>query len=180
MRFLARDGVTTEAVKQLAAGRWFLWNRIEGFGAEPLVYEWATNPTECRIRYTDDPRLGLRFFDIEGSQAAPVVELLRAGGYICSKEEVVALAASAKTEGEGIWAAYKLAVISMGLPFDSELFGCFGDLANHRSASVRRATLYAMEHARWRELIGVVEPMAEDDPDEGVRQSASAFLKSLS
>ena len=178
MRLLVRDGVSTEAVKQLAAGRWFLWNRIEGFDDQPLTYEWATNPAECRIRYVDDHRLGLRWFDVEGSRVEPTVELLRQGGFVCEKEDVIAACAAAKTEAEGVWAAYKLAVIAVS-GFDAELFGCFGDLADHRMPMVRRALVYAMEHARWRELAGVAEPMAEDDPDEGVRNAAAAFLRTL-
>lgn len=179
MRLLLKDGVHTEVVKQLAARHWFLWNRIEALGDQPLVYEWATNPAECRIRYVDDHRLGLRWLDIEGARVEPTVELVRGSGLVCEKEEVVALCSAARTEPEGIWAAYKLAVLAV-TGFDAELFGCFGDLANHRSQAVRRAVVYAMEQARWRELLGIAEPMAEDDPDENVRASAAAFLRSMS
>lgn len=178
-RLLLKDGVGTEAVKQLAAQHWFLWNRIEPLDDQPLVYEWATNASECRIRYVDDHRLGLRWFDVEGPRCEGAIGVIRANLPVYDKEELVALCTAARTEAEGIWAAYKLAVFA-GPSFDPELFGAFGDLANHRDASVRRAAVYAMEQARWRELVGVAEPMAEDDPSDEVRARAAAFIRLFS
>ncbi len=177
-RLLLKDGVHTEAVKQLAAGHWFLWNRIEALDNQPLVYEWATGGNECRIRYVDDHRLGLRWFDVEGPRCEPTVEVIRRNLPVYERSEIIELCSAARTEAEGIWAAYKLAVTA-GPTFDPELFGAFGDVANHRDASVRKAAIYAMEQARWREFSGIAEPMAEDDPNEDVRARAAALLRAL-
>jgi len=178
-RLLLGAGVSTEAVKQLAARHWFLWNRIERDDEQPLMYEWATNPDQCRIRYIDDHRLGLRWLDITGPNPEGVIAIVRKNLPIENQTSVVAACSSAKTEEEGIWAAYKLAITAAATHFDPELFGAFGDLSNHRSARVRQAAVYAMEQARWRELSGIAEPMAEDDPDEAVRARAAAFVKGL-
>ncbi|MRG94361.1 hypothetical protein [Polyangium spumosum] len=177
-RLLLKDGVGTDVVRQFAAGQWFLWNRIEPLEHQPLVYEWATPASDCRIRYVDDHRLGLRWFDVEGPGAAATIELVRRSLPVYERAEIIALCSDAKTEAEGIWAAYKLAVTAEAT-FDAELFGCFGDLANHRDASVRRAAVYAMEQARWREFAGIAEPMAEDDPSEDVRARAAALVRAL-
>jgi hypothetical protein len=179
MRILLKEAVDTEAVRQLAGKYWFLWNRIEPLDDQPLVYEWATNPNECRIRYVHDHRLGQRWCDISGTGVEKVAALIRRHLPVYDKAEVVALCGAARTEEEGIWAAYRLAVFAATSPFDPEFFGAFGDLANHRSARVRQATIYAMEQVRWRELAGIVEPMAEDDPSEDVRARAAAFLRAL-
>lgn len=179
MRLLCKDNVDTETVRRLASQHWFLWNRIERDDNQPLVYEWATATQDCRIRFTDDHRLGLRWFDVHGARAAEMVAFIKNALPIHTREEILALASSAKEENHGIWAAFKLAVISNGAAFDGDLFGAFGDLANHRSARVRDATIYAMTQTGWSQLAGILEPIAEDDPDEGVRQRAAQALKTL-
>ena len=119
-RLLLKDGVGTDAVRQLAAGNWFLWNRIEPLDNQPLVYEWATATSDCRIRYVDDHRLGLRWFDVEGPGCASTVEVIRRSLPVYERAEIITLCGAAKTEAEGIWAAYKLAVTA-GPTFDAKL-----------------------------------------------------------
>jgi hypothetical protein len=179
IRILLKETVDTEAVKRLAAAHWFLWNRIEPLDDQPLVYEWATHPDQCRIRYVHDHRLGQRWCDVSGGHIEPVLDLIRRSLPVYERAEIVASCSAARTEDEGIWASYRLAVIASTSAFDAELFGAFGDLANHRSARVRQTAIYAMEQARWREFAGIVEPMAEDDPSDEVRARAAAFVRAL-
>ena len=179
-RLLCKDTVDTDTVRRLASQHWFLWNRIERDDNQPLVYEWSTATQDCRIRFTDDHRLGLRWFDIHGARAADAVALVKSTLPIHERHEIVALASAATDETHGIWAAFKLAVIANGVEFDADMFGAFGDLANHRSVRVRDATIYAMAQTRWSQFAGILEPIAEDDPDEGVRARAAQALKSLS
>lgn len=178
-RLLCRDDVNTDTVRQLAQQHWFLWNRIERDDNQPLVYEWSTASQDCRIRFTDDHRLGARFFDLYGPRAADVAVMIKSTLPIYGREDLISIAASAKEEVHGIWAAFKLAVIANITPFDAEMFGAFGDLANHRSARVRDAAIYAMGQTRWSQFAGILEPIAEDDPDEGVRMRAAQTLQSL-
>jgi hypothetical protein len=180
IRLLCKDTVDIDTVRRLASQHWFLWNRIERDDNQPLVYEWSTATKDCRILFTDDHRLGLRWFDLHGPRVADAVALIKSTVPIHNRDEVIALAAAAKEENQGIWAAFKLAVIANGVAFDADLFGAFGDLANHRSARVRDATIYAMAQTRWSQFAGILEPIAEDDPDEGVRMRAAQAIQSLS
>jgi hypothetical protein len=179
-RLLCQDTVDTDTVRRLASQHWFLWNRIERDDNQPLIYEWSTAAKDCRIRFTDDHRLGLRWFDLMGPRAADVAALIKSSLLIQSREEVMAMASAAKDENQGIWASFKLAVVAHGVAFDADLFGAFGDLANHRFARVRDAAIYAMAQTGWSQFAGILEPIAEDDPDEGVRTRAAQALKSLS
>lgn len=179
-RLLCRDTVDTDTVRRFASQNWFLWNRIERDDNQPLVYEWSTATKDCRIRFSDDHRLGLRWFDLVGPRAADVAALIKSTLPIVERDEVITIATAAKEENEGIWAAFKLAVIANGTTFDADLFGAFGDLANHRFARVRDAAIYAMAQTGWSQFAGIIEPIAEDDPDEGVRQRAAQALQSLS
>jgi HEAT repeats len=179
-RLLCRDTVNTEMARQFASQHWFLWNRIERDDNQPLVYEWSTATKDCRIRFTDDHRLGLRWFDLVGPRAADVAVLIKSAFPIHERDEVIAGASAVADENQGIWAAFKLAVIANGTAFDADLFGAFGDLANHRFARVRDAAIYAMAQAGWSQFAGILEPIAEDDPDEGVRQRAAQVLKNVS
>lgn len=179
IRLLCKDTVDIDTVRRLASQQWFLWNRIERDDHQPLVYEWASATQDCRIRFTDDHRLGLRWFDINGPGAANSAAFIKSTLPIHDRDEIIALAAAAKEENHGIWAAFKLAVIANGTAFDADLFGAFGDLANHRSARVRDATIYAMAQTRWPQFAGILEPIAEDDPDEGVRMRAAQAIKNL-
>jgi sugar/nucleoside kinase (ribokinase family) len=178
-RLLCKDGVDTDTVRKLAAQHWFLWNRIDRDDNQPLVYEWSTAAKDCRIRYIDDHRLGLRWFDVFGARTDETISLIARSVPLHDRGEIIALASSAKTEPESIWAAFKLAVFAPLSAFDAELFGAFGDIANHASARVRHSIIYAMEQTRWREFAGILEPMAEDDPDESVRARAAQALKTI-
>jgi hypothetical protein len=179
-RLLCRETVDTDTVRRFASHNWFLWNRIERDDNQPLVYEWSTATKDCRIRFTDDHRLGLRWFDLHGPSAVDVAAIIKNTLPMYEREEVVALASAAKEENHGIWAAFKLAVIANETPFDVDIFGAFGDLANHPSARVRNATIYAMSQVQWSQFAGILEPIAEDDPDEDVRMRAGLALKGLS
>jgi len=178
-RLLCRETVDIDTVRRLASQNWFLWNRIERDDNQPLVYEWSTAAKDCRIRFTDDHRLGLRWFDLQGARAAEIATFIKSALPIYERDEVITLAGAATDENQGIWAAFRLAVIANGTAFDADTFGAFGDLANHRSARVRDAAIYAMAQTRWSQFAGILEPIAEDDPDEGVRTRAAQALKSL-
>ena len=180
MRLLCKDTVDTDTVRRLASQHWFLWNRIERDDNQPLLYEWATANKDCRIRFTDDHRLGLRWFDLQGVRAVEMAAFIKSMIPIQERDEVVTLAGAAKDENHGIWAAFKLAVVASGTAFDADVFGAFGDLANHRSARVRDAAIYAMTQTRWPQFAGILEPIAEDDPDEGVRARAAQAMQSIS
>lgn len=179
VRLLCKERVEIDHVKGIAAQHWFLWNRIDRDDNQPLTYEWSTASKDCRIRFSDDHRLGLRWLDVYGSRTDETISVITRSLPIYDRNEIIALASSAKTENEGIWAAFKLAVVAAVLPFDAEFFGAFGDVANHRSVRVRHSVIYAMEQARWREFAGILEPMAEDDPDESVRARAAQALANI-
>lgn len=178
-RLLCQETVDLDTVRRLASQHWFLWNRIERDDNQPLVYEWSTATQDGRIRFTDDHRLGLRWFDLQGPRAAEIAQLIKTSLPTYSREEIIALSSVAKEENHGIWAAFKLAVVANGTAFDADMFGAFGDLANHRSARVRDAAIYAMAQTRWSQFAGILEPIAEDDPDEGVRMRAAQALQGL-
>lgn len=178
-RLVCRETVETDTVRRFASDFWFLWNRIERDDNQPLVYEWSTAAKDCRIRFTDDHRLGVRFLDFMGPKADEVAHLVKTTLPMYEREEIIALANSAKEENPGIWAAFKLAVLVHGTGFDPEAFGAFGELANHRSIRVREATIYAMAQTGWTQFAGILEPMADDDPDEQVRVRAKLALQSL-
>jgi len=179
-RLLCKETVDIDTVRKLASQNWFLWNRIERDDNQPLVYEWSTATQDGRIRFTDDHRLGLRWFDLQGPRAGEIATFIKRTLPIYERDEVITLAGAAKDENQGIWACFRLAVISNGTAFDADLFGAFGDLANHRSARVRDAAIYAMAQTRWSQFAGILEPIAEDDPDEGVRMRAAQAIQSLS
>jgi hypothetical protein len=178
-RLVCRETVETDTVRRFASEVWFLWNRIERDDNQPLVYEWATAAKDCRIRFTDDHRLGVRFLDFMGPKADEVAHLVKTKLPMYEREEIVALANSAKEENQGIWGAFRLAVAVHGTGFDPEAFGAFGELANHRSSRVREAAIYAMSQAGWPQFAGILEPMAADDPEESVRARATFALQSL-
>ncbi len=179
MRLLCKETVDTDTVRKFASQYWFLWNRIERDDNQPLVYEWSTAQQDCRIRYTDDHRLGQRWFELQGPGVQQAAILVKSAFPIYQREEVIALASEAKDENHAIWAAFRLAVWVYGLPFDPDMFGAFGDLANHRSTRARDAAIYAMGQTGWPQFAGILEPMAEDDPDEGVRMRAKMALGAL-
>ena len=102
MRLLCKDHVTTDSVRALASQHWFLWNRIERDDNQPLVYEWSTAAKDCRIRYTDDHRLGLRWFDLHGPRCADVGAFIRSAVPIHDRSEIIALASRVNDENEGM------------------------------------------------------------------------------
>jgi HEAT repeats len=178
-RLVCRETVDSDTVRRLATQHWFLWNRIERDENQPLVYEWQNATKDCRIRFTDDHRLGVRWIDFIGPKAEEVAAFVKSILSMYERAEILELASSAKDENYGIWAAFRLAVLVNGTGFDPEAFGAFGELANHRSPRVREATIYAMSQAGWPQFAGLLEPMAEDDPEEAVRMRASLALQSL-
>lgn len=177
-RFLLKDGVGADHVRQVAAKHWFFWNKIDAPDGQPLEYVWATKPDECLIRLYEDRLVGLRYLVVEGPKRAEAFGIIARNLPVCDRFEIIALCNEAKTSDAAVRAARRLGVFA-NAEFDVELFGCFGDLAEHRSAEVRLAAIVAMEYAGWKQFAGLLEPMAEDDPNDEVRTQAKALLAQL-
>jgi hypothetical protein len=177
-RFLLKDGVSLEQVRQVASAHWHFWNRVEGHGEEPTEYHWAIKPESFRVRCVEDPFVNLRYLIVEGPQRAAAFPVIAQNLPVHDRFEILALCRGANLADAAIRAAHKLGIFC-NAEFDAELFGCFGDLAEHRMAEVRRAALLAMEYTGWKELAGLLEPMIEDDPVADLRERAAALLKKL-
>jgi len=177
-RFLLKDGVGAEHVRQVAAQHWFFWNKINALDGQTLEYVWATKPDECLIHLYEDRLVGLRYLVVEGPKRVDAFGVIARNLPVCDRFEIIALCNEAKTPDAAVRAARKLGVFA-NAEFDVELFGCFGDLAEHRSAEVRLAAIVAMEYAGWKQFAGLLEPMVADDPNDEVRTQAAALLARL-
>jgi hypothetical protein len=177
-RFLLKDEVGSEQVRQVAAQHWFLWDRRESVEDLSIEYVWATKPKECLIRYREDPRVALRYLVLEGPKLFDAFPVIAQRLPVVDRFEILALCNGARTPDAAVRAARKLGVFA-NADFDAELFGCFGDLSEHRSVEARLASIVAMEYAGWKQFAGLLEPMIADDPNPEVSAQASALLAKL-
>jgi hypothetical protein len=177
-RFLLKEGIGAEHVQQVAAQHWSPWKKVDALASQGLEYVWTTKPEECLIHLYEDRLLGLRYLVVEGPKRADAFAVIARNLPVWDRFEIIALCNEARTSDAAVRAARKLGVFA-NAEFDVELFGCFGDLAEHRSAEVRLAAVVAMEYAGWKQFAGLLEPMVADDPNDEVRTQAAALLARL-
>jgi hypothetical protein len=62
---------------------------------------------------------------------------------------------------------------------DSETLEVFKQVLQDKNPEIRTTAITAMSYTGWSEFRNLVEPLAENDPDLGVRKTATRFLDGM-
>jgi len=129
------------------------------------------------IHFIDDPISGARFLWVRGPALDEVLfEIVRRlPAY--DQEELLAMAAEAKNRDEAVDALFKIGV---GFPnFDSRALRVFEVYLTHPTPLLREATVQAVAYRLWPEGMKLLEKVAQEDPDKGVREFARDILAQM-
>lgn len=92
-----------------------------------------------------------------------------------TREELLSLPFSAADERARVRAVLRVA-LAIGDTDDPELFEVLKATARDEAAGVRNATAYAISYLAGKESLRLLATIAEDDPDDAVREGAAGLL----
>jgi hypothetical protein len=142
-----------------------------------LAYEqvWATADRTSAINYLEDPISGLHYLSIRGTLASRLVTKLAKRLDVYDEEDLLEHAATATTLEEQVRALNQVAIGFVDYhPAAMELLEGYATSAP--LPQLRAAAVNAMGFRAWPQFRPVLEQVAAQDPDEGVRRRAASML----
>jgi hypothetical protein len=140
---------------------------------------WFTPDGSSAVSFVDDHYMDCQYLWVRGSQTPELVSKIY--GYLPSQEaeEILEDLAAAHNDEEGISAILKLGVACLTCERDPRLIRAFEFCLEEPptpNPGFRRATIQAIAYSMWPENRPVLERVAQNDPDEGVREFAQRIV----
>jgi hypothetical protein len=141
---------------------------------EPYEEVWITPEGGSELHLIEDHLIGLAYVDILGRHRGKLAALIRSRLDTYSKEEIIDAARSAGNPRE-LARAVRLAGAVATEGFDQDLFEIFLRAFGSEDPQTRIAAIIAAGYAEWREFIPLIEPLARNDPNQTVRETAASI-----
>lgn len=140
-----------------------------------IVYE--TKKPGTVVHWIEDPKIGVDYLAIAGSERDAAAAELRAIREFYSLSEMIVAASEAEPD-EKMAAIYYLALLAPD-KLDERVFDIFSRYLRDEEADVRGAAVLAISYVGWPEFIVPLQPLVTRDPDETVRQDAGVMIANL-
>lgn len=175
-RLVLDSSVTEEKFYPIAKIQgWLWWKTIEEMKDHPREVIFATLDKKTSVHFVDDSYLETRFLIFRGAEASAAHA--RALEVVAHRPDEEVLEAAKAAAGEAR-ADSLLALAAIAAQLDrGRVVEAFRVAALAREPMVRRAAIVAMGYMGWPELRELAEAMAASDPDQGIREDASALLE---
>jgi hypothetical protein len=149
--------------------------------AEKKMFEdvWFTSDSSSAVSFVDDHYMDCQYLWVRGSQTPELVSQIYGLFSPQEAEEILEDLAAAHNDEEGISAILKLGVASLTCEHDPRLIRAFEFCLEEPptpNPAFRRATIQAIAYSMWPENQPLLERVAQNDPDEGVRQFAQRIV----
>lgn len=147
---------------------------IQASDEAPFEIIYRSGDGKTTVHLIDDHLLDTRYFLIEEPNAAKLATKIRKELDTVDEKQIPALVASTKAAEakQGISAVALLAPPK----FNKRFFGYFEKGFAHKSPDVREHTILATGYVGWPQFVKPLQEIAENDPNAGVRESATLML----
>lgn len=132
------------------------------------------------VRHLIDGRTGYPLLIVESeSSITETIQKIHSLFPTYSREDIFRMLREPVDFEEYAKGVFYLGCLGLGKRCDVEILELFRQIFQQPDPNVRLDGLDAMAYAAWPEFQDLVQPLAETDPDEDVRQSAARFLEGL-
>lgn len=158
---------------------------LEELGATPrepdegALASWTLD--DATITYYEDAGLLIELFLVEGPDREDVARRLRERLRMYTPDDMPGLFASMAHPDDMVEISHYLAILAAVAPpeADSTLLELFRQGFGHPDEIVRRRAALFSTVPRWPELRVMVERLADEDPEDAVREAAAVALRSF-
>lgn len=144
---------------------------------EPFDEVWATSNERNSVHFVDDPVTGTKHLWVWGADEKELLLAIFKRLPAYEPEDFIEGAFDEMSHNEIVDNLFRMAVAFPN--FDPNAFHVFQAYLNHPEPLIRKATVQAIGYRLWDESLGLLERVAEDDADEGVRKFASDILRDV-
>jgi hypothetical protein len=131
------------------------------------------------VRHIIDSQSGYPFLLVEGESIAETVKKIYSLFPTYTRENVFRMVRHPMDSQEYYVGMLYLGLLVLGQKYDPEIFEQFRQILQDKNPGIRTSAIYGMSFPAWPEFRNLLQPLAENDPDEGVRQTAIRFLEGL-
>ncbi|HEY1345687.1 MAG TPA: hypothetical protein VGF54_11910 [Streptosporangiaceae bacterium] len=177
-RIVLSPRVTRREFEDIAFGSgWRLHEVVEAAEEHPYEEIWSVDNGRSAVHYIEDGLLGLLYVIVLGEHVDELeASLRRALETVRPADALEWLDDAASAERRVQAAAYLAASAEHPAP---DLIEAFDRLMRDPVADVRRAAIFAATYPAWPELLPLVQNVARDDADAGVRDAAQEIAQIL-
>jgi hypothetical protein len=140
---------------------------------------WFTPDKFNAVSFVDDHYMDCQYLWVRGPQTPELVSQIYGLLSTQEAEEILEDLAAAHNDEEGISAILKLGVACLTCEHDPQLIRAFEFCLEEPptpNPAFRRATIQAIAYGMWSENQPLLERVAQNDPDEGVREFAQRIV----
>ena len=157
---------------------WKLIKTYSGDGKlEPFDEVWATSNRRNSIHFVDDPITGTKHLWVWGPDDKELLLVIFRRLPAYEPDDLIEGAFDELSHNEMVDNLFRIAVAFPN--FNKNAFHVFQAYSHHPDPLIRKATMQAIGYRLWDESLGLLERVAEDDADEGVRRFTSDMLRDL-
>jgi hypothetical protein len=131
------------------------------------------------VHHVTEMDYGCPFLIVEGESISKTVERIYSLFPTYSQEDVFRMVRNPMNFQEFCKGIIYLGIVGMARSYDNEVFELFRQILQHEDRGIRLCGIFGMGYAAWPEFRALAQPLAENDPDEGIRQTATRFLEGL-
>jgi hypothetical protein len=134
---------------------------------------------QTQVRYINDLQSGYPFLVVEGESISEVLRKIYSLFPTYSRDDIFRIIrnpANAEEYGKGI---LYLGLLGLGQKCDHEILELFRELLQDKDPKVRSTAFYGLCYPAWPESLELIQQLAKNDTDAGVRQMAADLLEKL-
>jgi hypothetical protein len=162
------------------------WEYLEMIPADeqnfiPGEHVFQPKGTQMTVHFVDDFISEVKYFILKGEdldQLAAVADEIRNALPTYSDDEILELYPSAKSGEERLRAICLTGIGSFG-DFNDKVFDIFRSAFAASEPQVRLAAIDMSAYTGWPEMIDLIIPLRDNDPDEWVKKSAANMVQAM-
>jgi HEAT repeats len=145
----------------------------------PEQFIFRTLDSQTLVRHIIDSQSGYPFLLVEGESIDETVKKIYSLFPTYSRKNVFRMVRHPVDSQEYYVGILYLGLLVLGQKYDPEIFEQFRQILKDETPGVRTSAMYGMSFPAWPEFRDLLKPLAENDSDVAVRETAIRFLEGL-